>query len=626
MTPITASKVYRSPHPAEAYDEPLEDAIRFRGKGFPQTKTDKFGKFKITKVPDEKFYVYVKPRKEDQEHLPGGDKSRKSYPSEHLRGTSMTIKVSSRPSSKAKFVGSTVCLACHKKYKTWMKTGHKLSWTPIGGPGPYQDYSNFPKFHDSVKSFKKVSDYKKGTRLEIGDYDAKRGSDKFKLRKFGDNRLPIKKVYADMYLWKSNKDGKYYITLANRLNPKDPKSPVHLEVKMLFGGAVERQRFIVAIPGKLGKRKGWYTFLQYAEDGNDARLNRGRRVWKDYKLSKLWSAGKDGKKGTGDDLLKAPKVNDNTIQTMCAACHLTGYVRYKDPKTGQFLVRATDDPGGSLNIDDDPSNDEINIGCEKCHGPGSEHVGYGGKSRYIVSPKHLSSERGSVLCGRCHDRRQGVGGPIIGYTQPINGKGEIMRPGESRHTLLTKFTDAKKRGPKPGKEMWPDDVHSKKPHQQYADFYKSKMYRNDRQMLTCYDCHNPHGTPYRRLLKHDPDDSTSPLCQRCHQKEILSHIQTKLNAKMKGQATRCVDCHMPGTMIAGGPAGYFGRLIKTPPYKDAKEEMNNAYFHGGINSHVFDVPTKDNVGVKGVKPGKAMPIPYTNRCGTCHIVNELPFR
>jgi hypothetical protein len=43
----------------------------------------------------------------------------------------------------------------------------------------------------------------------------------------------------------------------------------------------------------------------------------------------------------------------------------------------------------------------------------------------------------------------------------------------------------------PGREdnIWPDDVHSNKPHQQYSDFLKSKMYRNDRLLVTCSDCH-----------------------------------------------------------------------------------------------------------------------------------------
>jgi hypothetical protein len=175
--------------------------------------------------------------------------------------------------------------------------------------------------------------------------------------------------------------------------------------------------------------------------------------------------------------------------------------------------------------------------------------------------------------------------------------------------------------------IWPDDVHSNKPHQQYADFLKSKLYRNDRLLVACSDCHDMHGnTPYPRWVIHDANDPTSPLCQRCHAVDVLSHMDSKLNARMKGLQTRCIDCHMPGTANTGGIAGDYGRMIKTPPYASAQEEENNAYWQGPLKSHVFDVPLKTNIAVHGVPPGRAMPIPYTGACGTCHLVNELPFR
>ena len=103
-------------------------------------------------------------------------------------------------------------------------------------------------------------------------------------------------------------------------------------------------------------------------------------------------------------------------------------------------------------------------------------------------------------------------------------------------------------------------------------------------------------------------------------------MQTKLGAAMKGELTRCIDCHMPGTANTGGVAGDFGRMLKTPPYGNAQEEEDNAYWQGGLRSHVFDVPLKTNVAVDGVAPGRAMPIPYTSACGTCHQVAELPFK
>jgi hypothetical protein len=539
-TRMTASAIYTPPFSAEAYDEPLEDAIRVRGAGFPQSTTDARGNFAIPNVPEGRFFIHVTPASNDTEHLLGGDQSRRSYSAEELRGRSLTIKLSSSPSASAHYTGSSACLACHKDKEHWGRTAHKLGWTVPEAPGRMQDFTRHPDYFDALEFFPKVDEYARGTRLELGDYDATRGDDKFKLRAFGDARLPIDMVYADVYLWRNAATGKY-ITMVNRLNARDANSPAHLEIKLLYGGAAHDQRYIVAVPPGLGNRQGWYTVLRYNMTGRDNRLHRERRVWQDYKFYLWWSAGADTRYGTFDDALTAPPVNNNAVQTMCAACHLTGWERYQDKATDQYLVRAVNDPAGDMNIDDDPELDEINIGCESCHGPGSEHVANGGRSRFIVNPKYLSAERSSVVCGRCHDRRQGYGGPLAGYTQAISETGNLARPGISRQELITRYTDPIKKGPTmrgPGREdnIWPDDVHSNKPHQQYADFLKSKLYRNDRLLVACSDCHDMHGgTPYPRFLVHDPGKSASPLCQRCHAVDVLSHMEAKLNAKMKGQ-------------------------------------------------------------------------------------------
>ena len=631
-TPMTASAIYEEPYPAEAYDEPLEDAIRSRGAEFPEARTDDRGNFAISDVPEGTFFVHVTPASGDAEHLPGGSESRKSYQAELLRGRSMTIQLSTRPSPSARTVGSSTCLGCHSEHAGWSKTAHKLGWSVPQSPGPLQDFSAHPEYFEPLASFTETDTYTNGTHLELGDYDASRGDDKFELRAAGDDRLPIEMVYADVYLWRSSADGKHYISMVNRLNPEDPNSPAHLEIELVYGGMVHDQRYIVSVPEGLGDRQAWYTLLRYNMTGRDERLNRNRRVWHDYKFWYWWGSGSDDRYGTADDVLTAPPVNTNAVQTMCASCHLNGWERYQDTATGQYLVRAVDDPAGDMNIDDDPAMDEVNVGCENCHGPGSEHVADPDGSRAIVSPQYLSSERASVVCGRCHDRRQGFGGPTVGYTQAISETGELARPGISRHELITVYTDPVKKGPTmqgPGhaNNIWPDDVHSSQPHQQYSDFLKSGMYRNERMLVTCSDCHDMHGTTSNpRWLLHDAEDPNSALCQRCHAVDPLPHMQEKAGATMKGEMTRCIDCHMPGTANVGGIAGDYGRMLHTPPYANASEEESNAYWEGPINSHVFDVPRKTNIAVDGVPPGRAMPIPYTAACGTCHVVDELPYK
>jgi hypothetical protein len=129
--------------------------------------------------------------------------------------------------------------------------------------------------------------------------------------------------------------------------------------------------------------------------------------------------------------------------------------------------------------------------------------------------------------------------------------------------------------------IWPDDVHSNKPHQQYADFLKSKMYRNDRILVACSDCPRhawQHTEP--RWVIHDANNPASPLCQRCHQVDVPVAHGDEAEAKDEGRADALHRLSHARTANTGGVAGDFGRMIKTPPYADAQEEENNAYWQG----------------------------------------------
>ncbi|HIC54354.1 MAG TPA: hypothetical protein EYO97_11015, partial [Gemmatimonadetes bacterium] len=158
-TQMTASAIYASPYPAEAYDEPLEDAIRLGGADFPQSTTNAEGEFVIANVPDGSFFIHVTPTEADTEHLPGGEQSRTSYAADQLRGASMAIRLSSSPSPAARAVGSSTCLTCHQDERHWQETAHKIGWTVPGAPGPMQDFSKHPDYFKALESFRETDDY-----------------------------------------------------------------------------------------------------------------------------------------------------------------------------------------------------------------------------------------------------------------------------------------------------------------------------------------------------------------------------------------------------------------------------------------------------------------------------------
>jgi hypothetical protein len=91
------------------------------------------------------------------------------------------------------------------------------------------------------------------------------------------------------------------------------------------------------------------------------------------------------------------------------------------------------------------------------------------------------------------------------------------------------------------------------------------------------------------------------------------HVMDKTKCTVAPDKITCSNCHDTKTMQTGAGLG------KGMTGKDGKN-----YWLNDITSHLYSVPRKDNVGVKGVDPGKAMPIPYTNPCGTaCHNPSAL---
>lgn len=92
---------------------------------------------------------------------------------------------------------------------------------------------------------------------------------------------------------------------------------------------------------------------------------------------------------------------DNTLSRNCAGCHSTGVkITTKD-----FL----NDPNPehkykSVIVDWDYK--DLNITCERCHGPGSEHAKTSDKKQ-IISPQYLTAKAGNELCGQCHVNHDG---------------------------------------------------------------------------------------------------------------------------------------------------------------------------------------------------------------------------
>jgi hypothetical protein len=154
----------------------------------------------------------------------------------------------------------------------------------------------------------------------------------------------------------------------------------------------------------------------------------------------------------------------------------------------------------------------VGITCEKCHGPGRQHVQrFTSKSAdipsdpAILNPARFSRDRQMDLCAWCHAGHGAALLPTFSYI-----------PGEP----LDKYLEL----PKPEPDA-PIDVHGS----QVELLKKSRCFQSS--SMTCLTCHDVHAT------QRDPV-AFSEHCLRCHKVESHPRMRHQI-------ANNCVDCHMP---------------------------------------------------------------------------------
>jgi hypothetical protein len=594
---------------AQTVDEPLEDIINgnFTGGVFNPAEdfveVDENGYYNLTAADvddlDAKYFIYVGLAADDTTHLPGGSICREPVTLASLIGAVNEIEVSTKPSATATFVGTSACLACHADKTDMLKTAHKLGFMNTGAPSDLQDDSEFAADRtDEFNMYAALDKYEAGATIYFYDYDGSRSFDKFKTLESDprDDAGFTGVVYASVTL--SVEGGKYYATFANIVNPADPG--MVKEVVLTYGGGVYKQRPITVVDDSL-----FMVPLQFNARGDEASPDRTRKQWRDYHMD--WWATTDATPGAETMTFKAKPAANKSVDVQCAPCHFNGYsvteIAGYPQATGVADVNGETHPATG-------TAQELNIGCETCHGPGSEHVAADGLGIAIVTPQNLAPERESIICGQCHARAQGNGllGTFAKGDATLDANNKMMVAGTSRAAFLAANTS---RHDSASGNMWADGVHSKAHHQQYTDFIQSAKYRNGTKLLTCSSCHDLHAPGTGRHQLSGATDGT--LCAGCHETQgadIGAHQVDKVGVNM-GTIT-CIQCH--NTKTAGSGAG--SNQTAAEGFTGASEAL---YLHGDITSHVFDVPSKaDAVAQK-------MPVPYTaptldnsGKCGLCH--------
>ncbi len=590
---------------AATNDEPLEGTILAKGAGYAKAETDGGGAYRIATVAPGNYFVTVVPAASDKAHLPGGSMCRTAVGDAALVGKQVDLKVSTTPSAKAEYVGPSACLNCHGVVHE-KQTLHMLGIRPIAAVGPLQDSSRFPKWNDALAKYEGA-----GTTLYYHAYNAT--TKDWKVSET-DPRIaaPATVVSFTARLFRDAPDGnRYKVTLTNVQNASDPGSPKTYVVEFSYGGGLYKQRYMSSIAGSR-----YILPIQYNAQaaaglaGVEPADPATRWTWQQYNAQNWYT---ENTTTPASSVMKEP-APDKSFDNACAGCHFTGY------KLVGNKASAVLDPKGEYDYDG-KGLQVMNVSCENCHGPGSEHYYVAGQGKAIVSPSLLTPEREVTICARCHTRVVGNGGVLaagaLTTEAPLGADGTMPVAGISRKEFLTGYVSKIDDG------LWTaaaggDGLHSVKHHQQASDFLKSAKYRNPIELMTCASCHDVHGNSgLDHQLKGALDTSATNangMCLACHAASFPGTASDTVASRMQqhwkahGVADvamgniSCVDCHMPKTAKSGSG-------LKQASIAGAQ------YYSGDISSHVFDMPKRSSITTKSAA---MMPIAYTNKCGVCH--------
>ncbi len=240
---------------------------------------------------------------------------------------------------------------------------------------------------------------------------------------------------------------------------------------------------------------------------------------------------------------------------MCAECHTTNLQKNFDLKTNTFQTTWS----------------EINVGCQACHGPGSNHIEWARVLQDTEKSDNQTDNMGLEVdlkaddshvqiesCARCHARRNGLssdyqyGKPFMDHFVPQVLIDPLYYPD--------------------GQIL--DEVYV------YGSFIQSKKYH---QGVRCTDCHDPHTA---RLNAEGND-----LCNGCHgltpTKQFTTITPKNYDSpehhfhKPDSEGALCAECHMPET-----------RYMVVDPRRD----------------HSFRIP----------RPDLTVKLEIPNACNRCH--------
>ncbi|HTF64362.1 MAG TPA: c-type cytochrome [Edaphobacter sp.] len=206
---------------------------------------------------------------------------------------------------------------------------------------------------------------------------------------------------------------------------------------------------------------------------------------------------------------------------------------------------------------------EWNVGCERCHGPGSEHVAHPTATN-IENASRLDSFASTDTCIQCHSQGQPK-------TKLIEGKAYDWPVGYQVGKRLQDYWQLENSSLGQTDFLHFADGTAHKNRMQGNDFIQSVMYEKG---VTCASCHDVHGTEnYAQLRK--PADK---LCLDCHGVNSpngphVATLEEHTHHKAESPGSQCVACHMPKIESQGVP----GAFVTAHTFKFIAPAMTDKY-------------------------------------------------
>lgn len=450
-----------------------------------------------------------------------------------IAGLALGLQLKSKVADPQKqFIGQEACISCH--------TGQYGDGRSYAGAAAFRETMH-QKIHLRPNPQTVVID-----RLFAKDT----------VLKFYESRIPQPPHDTlEIHLSKGAKETDYYIQMKFS-NGGD--STQKMKVAYTYGGNGWIQRYLLEVNGSLYVAPFQYSLPHYMERSDTA-------VNGFYFLDLTrWYTFTNDREGKFYDIT-SKVFKAQSWQMNCAPCHVNGF-------QADRIITPTDSTAdtsyamkwfGVAQGDSALTDQNIKIGCESCHGPGSAHAANPTDSTAIISPSRWAADGPGQftnlnlkvdLCGQCHNRMKSTGLPTAAPLFQFAFDEVNMQPYTPGQPLKNFVADGNLFK---GMNVWGDDTTSYAHHQQGQDFLRSIEYSKHSLVNGCWSCHTVHfsnkdGLPFQlRNNYYSLNKGEGCLAYGCHETmdetTVFKGQTVNKHTMHTVESSQCVFCHFTKT-------------------------------------------------------------------------------